>query len=170
MKKIIPPNIIVFNCFIQELKKGFYKDNDKNRKLGRVGLPYGKSTLEKEIKDLNIEIANLEQELINFEEDKNSWIEVLNTRTENTEEYEYAKNKINDLIDKIENYKDKIKNKYNLRKEYKEKILEIKNTKVSKETEYLTKKELEYKYGGKFGKEEYPRTFTAGEQNHNDLD
>jgi len=38
--KIISPNILAINSFLQALEKGIYVHNKKNIKLGRAGLPY----------------------------------------------------------------------------------------------------------------------------------
>lgn len=171
--KIIFPNIIATHLFVKELQKGVYVHNKKNDKLGRSGLPYGKIGLQNAIKDLDEDIAHIELKITETEALQEGWKEALKVEEEGSERYKEIEEEINNADISISNYKLDIEEKKNLQKEYKEQLqnLKKKKNKEPQEKEYLTKRELENKYGGRFGRNEYPRTFTAAEQNQNrDLD
>ena len=172
--KIISPNIIATHLFVKELQKGVYVHNRKNDKLGRSGLPYGKTDLQNAIKDLNEEIIHIELKIIENKDLQEGWKEALKVEEEGSERYKEIEEKINNINISISNYKIDIEDKKSLQEEYKKQLqnLRKKKNKKSQERKYLTLKELQNKYPNeRFGPNEYSRTFTAAEQNHDrDLD
>lgn len=165
--KIISQNIIAMHLFIKELQKGIYVHNRKNDKLGRSGLPYGKTGLQNAIKDLEEDISHIELKITEKEALKEGWGEALKVEKEGSERYKEIEEEITNADLFVNNYKIKIEKKKALQEKYKKQLqnLRKKKKKEPKEREYLTKRELEDKYGGRFGKDDYSRTFTAAEQN-----
>ena len=139
--------------------------NKKNDKLGRSGLPYGKSGLQTAIKNLEEEISHSKIRLYEAEADKEGWEETLRITEEGTEGYQDIQEKLGYLDVTISNLKLDIKEKKEIQKEYQNK-LDNWGKKEPKEKEYLTLRELKNKYPNeRFGPNEYPRVFTASEQN-----
>ena len=165
--KIISPHIIATHLFVKELQKGVYVCNKKNDKLGRSGLPYGKTGLQSAIKDLEEDIAFIELKITEEEHLKEGWEETLKFEEEGSDRYKEIKENIEKINISISNYNLDIEEKETLQEKYKKQLqnLRKKKRKESKGKEYLTKRELENKYGERFGRNDYPRTFTAAEQN-----
>lgn len=165
--KIISPNIIAVKSFLHNVEKGFYVYNKKNDKLGRSGLPYGKSGLQTAIKNLEEEIGHSKIRLYEAEANKEGWEETLRITEEGTEDYQDIQEKLEHLDVTISNLKLDIEEKEEIQKEYQNK-LDNWGKKKPKEKEYLTLRELQNKYPNeKFGLNDYPRVFTASEQNQN---
>lgn len=134
--KILSLNIIAIHFFVKELQKGVYIHNKKNDKLGRSGLPYGKTGLQNAIKDLDKDIAHIELKITETEVLQEGWKEALKVEEEGSERYKEIEEEINNADISISNYKLDIEEKRNLQKEYKEQLQNLKKKKQEQKDSY----------------------------------